>query len=129
MKVQLLFKKLFVFIISTLCLASCASMTTGTNQSVSVNTEPEKGAICELHNDKGTWYVSSTPGSVVVNRAYSDLNIVCRKGEKTGNTVVKSSTKGMAFGNIIFGGIIGTATDMSTGAAYDYPTNISVMLK
>lgn len=122
-------KNLFIFIIISLCLTSCASVTTGTNQSISVNTEPEKGATCELHNDKGTWYVSSTPGSVVVHRAYSDLNIVCRKGEKTGNTVVKSTTKGMAFGNILVGGIIGTGVDISTGAAYDYPTSISVFLK
>jgi len=122
-------RKLFIFIIATLCLASCASMTTGTNQSVSINTEPEKGAICELNNDKGTWYIPSTPGSVIVHRAYSDLNIVCKKGEKNGNISVKSTTKGMTFGNIVFGGIIGTATDMSTGAAYDYPTNISVMIK
>jgi hypothetical protein len=118
-----------IFMLATSFLTSCASVTTGTNQSISVNTEPEKGATCELHNDKGTWYVSSTPGSVVVHRAYSDLNIVCRKGEKTGNTVVKSTTKGMAFGNILVGGIIGTGVDMSTGAAYDYPTSISVLLK
>jgi hypothetical protein len=122
-------KKLFIFSITTFCLSSCASMTTGTNQSISINTEPDKGATCELNNDKGTWYIPSTPGSVIVHRAYSDLNIVCRKGEKTGNTIVKSTTKGMAFGNILVGGIIGTGVDMSTGAAYDYPTAISVLLK
>jgi uncharacterized protein YceK len=122
-------KKLFIFSIATFCLSSCASVTTGTNQSISINTEPDKAATCELNNDKGTWYIPSTPGSVIVHRAYSDLNIVCRKGEKTGNTIVKSTTKGMAFGNILVGGIIGTGVDMSTGAAYDYPTAISVLLK
>ena len=122
-------KKLFIFFIAILSLTGCASMTTGTNQSISVNTEPEKGAVCELNNDKGSWYVSSTPGSVVVHRSYSDLNIVGRKGNKAGNTSIKSTTKGMTFGNIIFGGIIGAAADMSTGSAYDYPTNISVMIK
>ena len=35
--------------------------------------------------------------------------------------MVKSSTKGMAFGNILLGGFIGAGVDMSTGAAYDYP--------
>lgn len=40
----------------------------------------------------------------------------------------KSSTKGMAFGNIIFGGIIGAGVDISTGAAYDYPTLITVLM-
>ncbi|MFC7513877.1 hypothetical protein ACFQUU_02545 [Herbaspirillum sp. GCM10030257] len=45
-----------------------------------------------------------------------------------GMAAVKSSTKSMAFGNIIFGGIIGAAVDTSSGAAYDYPTLISVIM-
>jgi len=34
----------------------------------------------------------------------------------------------MAFGNIIFGGVIGAGVDISTGAAYDYPSLITVMM-
>lgn len=41
---------------------------------------------------------------------------------------VKSSTKAMAFGNIIFGGVIGAGVDVATGAAYDYPTMITVLM-
>jgi hypothetical protein len=40
----------------------------------------------------------------------------------------KSSTKGMAFGNILFGGVIGAGVDTATGAAYDYPVLITVQL-
>ncbi len=112
-----------------LFLCGCASITTGSNQALSVNTEPESGATCELKNDKGTWYINSTPGSVVVNRSYSDLNIICKKDSKSGNITVKSTTKGMAFGNIIAGGIIGAGVDAHTGAAYDYPVSISVLLR
>jgi hypothetical protein len=39
---------------------------------------------------------------------------------------VKSTTKAMAFGNIIFGGLIGVGIDVGTGSAYDYPDLISV---
>jgi hypothetical protein len=35
----------------------------------------------------------------------------------------------MAFGNIIAGGIIGAGVDIHTGAAYDYPVSISVLLR
>ncbi len=118
-----------IILLHALFLRGCASITTGSNQSLSVNTEPESGANCELKNDKGTWYISSTPGSVVVNRSYSDLHIICKKDSKSGNSAVKSTTKGMAFGNIIAGGIIGVGIDVHTGAAYDYPTSISVYLK
>jgi hypothetical protein len=35
----------------------------------------------------------------------------------------------MAFGNILFGGLIGVGVDMSTGAAYDYPALITVPMQ
>lgn len=118
-------------IIITLCgciLTGCASITTGQKQSLSVATAPELHASCELTNAKGVWYVNETPASVTVSRAYGDLNVICRKGEKSGNTKVKSSTKGTVFGNILVGGI-GSVVDERTGAAYDYPSTITVPMK
>jgi hypothetical protein len=79
-----------------------------------------------MTNDKGTWFVT-TPGSVSIHRSLEDLTLSCTKdGFAPATDVEKSATKGMAFGNILFGGLIGTAVDVSTGAAYDYPTLISV---
>ncbi|MGB0935595.1 MAG: hypothetical protein ACPGXY_05985 [Alphaproteobacteria bacterium] len=110
-------------------LSGCASVTTGNKQSVSVTTSPVSGAACKLSNDSGTWFVPTTPGSVTVERSLSDMNIVCEKeGYGTGTTTVASSTKGMAFGNIIAGGVIGAAVDVASGAAYDYPTEMHVPL-
>jgi len=122
--------------VALLCAASvlpgCASIVSGHNQSLSVNTRNEvgdlTGAKCTLNNDKGTWYVT-TPGSVIVRRSYEDLSVACTaEGEAAGTASVKSSTKGMAFGNILFGGVIGAGVDVATGAAYDYPTLILVNL-
>lgn len=107
-------------------LSGCASIVSGTNQSLSVDTPGCEAASCQLTNDKGTWYVK-TPGSVTVNRAYGNLTIVCSKeGFGSATSSVASSTKGMAFGNILLGGVIGAGVDMGTGAAYDYPVVISV---
>lgn len=111
----------------------CASIVSGTNQSLSVETrsasgESIAGANCKLENPKGVWYVT-TPGSVTVHRAYDNLSVYCTKtGEEAGAASVKSSTKGMAFGNILFGGVIGAGVDTASGAAYDYPTLITVQL-
>ncbi len=108
-----------------LVLPGCASIVTGHNQSVSIETPECEGATCSLTNSKGTWYVKS-PGSVTVHRAYGDLTITCAKdGFPSATNAVASTTKGMAFGNIIFGGVIGAGVDIGTGAAYDYPTLIS----
>ena len=115
-----------------LLLGGCASIVSGHNQSVSVETIGAAGAVaganCQLSNDKGKWFVT-TPGSTVVSRSYDDLAVKCEKdGHQPGILTVKSTTKPMAFGNVLFGGVIGAGVDMATGAAYDYPALISVML-
>ena len=108
--------------------SGCASIVSGTIQSISVDTPGCEAASCQLTNDKGTWYVK-TPASVSVSRAYGNLTVVCSKeGFPSATTTVASSTKGMAFGNILFGGVIGAGVDIGTGAAYDYPVVISVPL-
>lgn len=119
---------------ATSLFTGCASIVSGQNQSVSVVSKSAadkadvSGAKCSLTNDKGTWYVT-TPGSVMVRRSFNDLAVNCLlDGFDPGVSMVKSATKGMAFGNILFGGVIGAGVDMSTGAAYDYPEVISVEL-
>src|SRR5215831_6363188 len=106
-------------------LPGCASIVTGHNQPVSLVTPDCEGATCVLTNSKGIWYVK-TPGSVTVHRAYGDLSVTCAKeGYPSATNVVQSSTKAMAFGNVIFGGLVGVGVDIGTGAAYDYPTLIA----
>ena len=81
-----------------------------------------------MTNDKGKWFVD-TPGSVTVHRSYENLNVVCKKdGHEPGLASVKSSTKGMVAGNVIFGGVIGGAVDVATGAAYDYPPVVTIRM-
>jgi hypothetical protein len=111
-------------------LTGCASIVSGHHQSVSVTTAPVQGANCTLENNKGTWYVPSTPGSVTINRSYENLNVECKKkGYAKARKSVSSSTKAMAFGNVIFGGPIGGAVDVASGAAYDYPQEIRVPIE
>ena len=125
-----------IFTITALAAAvlstGCASIVNGQNQSLSVKTNGADaevvGAKCTLNSNKGTWYVT-TPGSVTVQRSYNDMMVTCKKdGMEDGTAAVKSSTKAMAFGNILFGGIIGAAVDTSTGAAYDYPDLITIVM-
>lgn len=108
----------------------CASIVTGHNQPISVETRNKgvmvKEASCKLENDKGTWFVT-TPGSVTVRRSFDDLHVRCEKEPlEPGLLTVKSTTKAMAFGNAIFGGLVGAGVDVATGAAYDYPSLITV---
>jgi hypothetical protein len=114
-------------------LIGCASVTGTTGQSVSVETLSKSGvnvsgASCELSNSKGKFFVN-TPGTVPIRRSNDDMNVVCRKdGIEPGIAVVVSETKGMMFGNILLGGGIGALVDHNTGAAYEYPSLIQVMM-
>lgn len=90
-------------------------------------TLPTTGAICSLSNNKGKWFINGTPGSVVIHRSYQPLIVYCQKpGFADAQISVASKTKGMAFGNVVFGGLIGDGVDAGDGAAYDYPTDIVV---
>jgi hypothetical protein len=111
-------------------LTGCASIVDGQHQSISVETPPVSDATCSLANNKGVWFIPATPGSVVVHRSYYDLVVTChRPGYESRQVSVKSFTKPMAFGNIIFGGAIGAGVDVVDGSAYDYPVDIVVPMK
>jgi hypothetical protein len=115
--------------LAVLAVGGCASITAGTGQSVAVSTTPEAGAHCNLQNEKGQWEISSTPSATTVHKAYGPLTVTCESpaGWK-GSQSVESNTAGAAFGNILFGGVIGAAVDMGSGAAYKYPPTITVAL-
>ena len=122
-----------VAIIASAVLATgCASITGSSDQTISVeareSTGQVAGAMCELDNDKGKWFVSA-PGSTRIARSNQDLIVTCKKdGLKPGIMTVESSTKGSMAGNILFGGIIGVIIDHNSGAAYEYPTLIQVLM-
>lgn len=118
--------------LSVLC-TGCASIVGGTSQNISVEARQDAksvvGAACTLSNDKGKWFVT-TPGSVGVQRSYEAMNVTCTKsGSEPGTAAAQSTTKPMAFGNLIFGGIVGAAIDIGSGAAYEYPNLIAVEMK
>jgi uncharacterized protein YceK len=123
-------KEVFVAMVAVTLVSGCASIVNGQNQSLSVQTQKAgkqvAGASCKLSNPDGVWFVT-TPGSTTVDRSFENLVIQCDKeGFGPGLNSVKSSTKAMAFGNIIFGGVIGAGVDMASGAAYDYPELITI---
>ena len=119
--------------VAALASTGCASIVGGTSQVVSVETNAAgrsaPGARCALSNPKGEYFVT-TPGTVTINRAYDDLIVRCTlAGHDPGSTSVKSTTKAMAFGNLIFGGVVGGAVDIASGAAYEYPVMITVEMQ
>lgn len=127
---QIQMKTLFIItlIIST---SGCASITGSKLQPLSVQTIQDgkevAGVGCVLTNDAGKWFVT-TPGSVTVQKSTGDMAVDCSKEELRGHETLVSKSNGAVWGNIIAGGGIGYIIDRNTGAGFDYPNSITVIL-
>lgn len=116
-----------------LAITGCASVSGSKLQPVSIQTIQDNkevaGVGCTLSNDAGKWFVT-TPGSVTVNKSTGDLAVDCVKDVTlVGHETVVSKSNGAVWGNILLGGGIGYIVDRNTGAGFDYPNTITVMLR
>ncbi|MES2161397.1 MAG: hypothetical protein V4476_09605 [Pseudomonadota bacterium] len=115
-----------------LALSGCASVIGEKMQPVLVTTvfdsKEVAGFGCTLSNDAGSWSLTS-PASVVVHKSTGDLAIDCKKDAYAGNAAAVSKANGAVWGNILIGGGIGYFVDRSTGAGFNYPSNIVVTVR
>lgn len=123
-------KKLMLMLLagSALGHAGCASILTGDSEDIYITTGKDTGAKCTLSNNRGSWTVASTPGTVNIKRSISNLIVNCDKNKLHGSRSIGTSIKSAAAGNLILGGPIGAGIDASTGAAFDYPDHIDIYL-
>jgi hypothetical protein len=118
-------------IIAAACaiLSGCATIMEGTAQSVQVATTPS-GATCTVSRAGATLgQIASTPGSVRIDKSKNDLSVTCAEaGFHTATVTQSPHFVGTTFGNIVAGGLIGAAVDASTGANYEYPSQVILTL-
>jgi hypothetical protein len=105
----------WLFLLGTLVLTGCATITQGTTDTLVIETKPTN-AIARLSNER----VCVTPCSIELpkNKALT-IRFEKEGFESTQATVTPSMSggggAGMA-GNVIFGGIIGAGVDATSGA-------------
>ncbi len=112
--------------------SGCATVTTGTTQSVSVITEKDvEGARCELRDSQNRrWSIPDSPGTVEVRKGDGPMTIRCKKsGFETATRVVEEVLVGATLGNVILGGGIGVVIDAVSGAAQQYPEQIVIWMR
>jgi len=112
-------------------LSACASIVGGTHQQLTVKTRSAGqdivGANCTVSNQRGSQNVT-TPGTVTVHRDSGPLDVHCAKdGAPVGEQEFDSSVRGMVWGNLVFGGLVGIIVDFSNGAARHYPNVLTIM--
>ncbi len=113
----------------SLVVGACATIVEGSDQTVTVITEPP-GATCTLNReDTYAGVVNPTPGTVSVEKSKDNIGVICKKeGYFDGAASLSSDFQAMTFGNIVFGGFIGLAVDASSGAMHEYPESVTVVL-
>lgn len=116
-------------------LSACASILSGTEQNIHVNSNPE-GANCALARPVARdsapiqfSRVNPTPGEVTLSKTKYDITVSCSKpGYVDGVALLESDTDATTFGNLIFGGLIGWGIDSARGADNKYDSAVNVPL-
>ncbi len=102
---------------------SCATIVTGTKQSVSIMSNVD-GADVFLDGSK----IGQTPFVGEMPKNGKTITIE-KKGYKKYSIALSTSLEGIFWGNIITGGTLGSITDFASGAAYKYaPASFQVEL-
>jgi hypothetical protein len=117
--------KKLVLVCAVLNMTGCASMFTGTSSIVNVTSTPS-GADCDIAG-RGV----HTPGNVSLSKSGDDLIANCQKeGYLPGSTRVESSFNAVTLLDTFLGipGALAYIIDFSTGAAFEYPEQVSINL-
>lgn len=119
---------------AVLALASgCATISDGNRQQLLVQTIQDHrevfGAGCLLSNDVGTWFVT-TPGRVTIQKSAGQLRVDCKKeGLGVAREAIRSKANGNIWGNLVLTAGIGYLVDRDTGAGYDYPSTLTIIMQ
>lgn len=118
--------------IAAAALAGCATLFDSTEQSVTVQTvldhQQVSGIGCLLSNDKGRWFVTS-PGRATVTKSTWPLVVDCRREDVWAYDQVDPRQNASKWGNIIFTLGAGQLVDKQTGAGFDLPSTLTVVLQ
>jgi hypothetical protein len=106
-------------------LSGCATIVSGTTQKIPVSSDPT-GAVAKVD---GTM-AAVTPTIFNLERKTDHTIEISKEGYKTAIVAIRRAINGAAFGNILAGGIIGVAVDMTSGANQKLvPDRVDVILE
>jgi hypothetical protein len=114
---------------ATALAAGCATLTTGSAQTVTILSEPA-GAACILHRDGAViGAVNPTPGSIAIAKGHGEIAVRCsRDGFIDAEQRLTAGFQAATLGNILLGGLIGVVVDAASGASGRYEAQLWVLM-
>lgn len=110
-------------------LSACATIIEGSEQEITVITDPPKASCKLIRKNEVIGTIPSTPGSISIEKTKHPILIVCEKeGYESVQYINGSGTAPATLGNILLGGPIGWAVDSATGSDNHYNTPVMVTL-
>src|SRR5262249_14359471 len=114
-----------VLILAAVFWQGCATIMHGSTQQVTVTSTPVGANVLV---DSGMRF--KTPAAIMLSRKETHTIEISMDGYQTETVDIKRVTSDAAFGNLLFGGLIGAAVDTSSGAAYRLePEDIRIDLR
>lgn len=101
--------------ISCSLLSGCASIVSGTEQTLTFNSVPDGATV--IVSGKA---VGKTPVSVPIKKGKNQALLFKKDGYKDFTTQLSTTTDGWFWGNIVFGGFLGSTTDGVSGAINEF---------
>lgn len=128
-------KKSLMCSLMSISLACCATVFSGTSQSINVqvldvNTnELIPDAKCSINDGKGIQYpLHSNPGSITVTKGNGPLNPMCRKAGYSQTTFgMGDSFNAITLVNVLFWP--GFIVDAVTGSIKEYPSHMTIFME
>lgn len=119
--------KLMFVVVTTVALSGCASIFSGSSQTVNIATSDGSTVEANIVSKSGVQQVT-LPSVVSVKRAKEDICVNIKESEKNRKStqMVASNLNLWFFGNFIFGGLLGSSTDAITGAMWEYDSFVTV---
>lgn len=111
-------------VLSAVFFYGCASIFTGTDQTVSINSSPTKADFVVKEMKGGVEVTSGTTPATIKLAKKNEYTVAIKlPGYKDATVAITQSLQGWFWGNLICGGVVGMIIDYVDGAMWDLEPN------